>query len=80
MMHRRFSSESSRFPDTLQKVVLDTFSTHDIGSGMGDIVRILFGTGVHSKEIEFAFRSWRDDPKIWENSWMERVVGLRGPW
>ena len=56
--------------------MLETYSAREVG-GIGDIVRILFGTSVHSKEIEFAFRSWRDDPKICENSGMERVGGLR---
>ena len=81
MMRRGFPLEACRFPDTLQKVVIDVFSRRS-EMGLEDTVRTLFGTGVHSKDVGFAFREWKekDDPKLWENSWMERVVGSRGPW
>jgi hypothetical protein len=76
---RRLPSESTRFPDTIQKVVFEPFSASEF-VGTANIRQILFGTGVHSKEISIAVREWSDDPKGWEKSWMERVIGSRGPW
>ena len=71
-------SETSRIPDTIQKVV---FEYCPLPEDTGWIMELLFGLGVHSKEITGTFRScsWRD-PNGWEDSWMERVMGLKGPW
>jgi len=63
-------------PDTIQKVVFE----FPLPDETGWIMESLFGIGVHSKEITGAVRTWRGDPKGWENSWMERVMGLAGPW
>ena len=68
--------ETLHIPDTIQKVVFEFPLLEDTGW----VVETLFGTGVHSKEITGAFRSWIGDPRGWEGSWMERVMGLDGPW
>jgi len=74
-MHSFPLSERSRIPDTIQKVVFE-FPISDNEW----ILEWLLATGVHLKDITNAFRPWRGDPKDWEHSWMERVMGLDGPW
>jgi len=69
-------SETSRIPDTIQKVVIE----FPLPDQIGWIMKSLCGTAVHPKEITSTVHTWEDDPKGWENSWMERVMGLDGPW
>ena len=68
-------SEGSQIPDTIQKVVFELPPSDN-----EKIMESLFGAGVHSKELTGAFRTWSGDPDGWERSWMERVMGLDGPW
>ncbi|KIM39546.1 hypothetical protein M413DRAFT_447026 [Hebeloma cylindrosporum] len=80
---RSFPPQSARIPDTIQKVILEIFLGGELGGDTDDTLELLFGLGAsdsHSKEIEFTTHSLRDDPKAWEDSWLERVMGLRGPW